>query len=153
MSGAVALLRRHPVAIGVSAALILYALAGFFLAPWLVRRELVAFARDQLGRLAEVQRIEINPFALSYRLQGFRLKDKDDSNLIGLDDLIVNFKAEPHPPRLEAFVNLITKIVTSPFRLLGSLLGIESEDLGRMSDFSPGAAMSFHPRKRSWRAS
>ena len=30
----------------------------------------------------------------------------------------------------KAFVNLITKIVTSPFRLLGSLIGIESEDLG-----------------------
>ena len=94
MSGAVALLRRHPVAIGVFAALVLYALAGFFLAPWLVRRELVAFARDELGRVAEVQRIEINPFALSFRLQGFRLKDKDGSNLMGLDDLIVNLEAE-----------------------------------------------------------
>jgi len=31
----------------------------------------------------------------------------------------------------KAFTGLITKIVTAPFRLLGSLIGIESEDLGK----------------------
>jgi hypothetical protein len=31
----------------------------------------------------------------------------------------------------QAFVGLVTKVVTAPFRLLGSLIGIESEDLGQ----------------------
>jgi hypothetical protein len=31
----------------------------------------------------------------------------------------------------QAFVGLVTKIVTAPFRLLGSLIGIDSEDLGQ----------------------
>ena len=46
----------------------------------------------------------------------------------------------------KAFVNLITKIVTSPFHLLGSLLGIESEDLGRI-EFSPGRSDVLPPEK------
>jgi len=39
----------------------------------------------------------------------------------------------------KAFVNLVTRAVSAPFRLLGGLLGIQSEDLGRI-DFTPGRA-------------
>jgi len=44
---------------------------------------------------------------------------------------------------LKAFVGLVTKIVSAPFRLLGSLIGVESEDLGQFqflggrSDLTP----------------
>jgi len=44
---------------------------------------------------------------------------------------------------LKAFVGLVTKIVAAPFRLLGSLIGVESEDLGQFqflggrSDLTP----------------
>jgi hypothetical protein len=37
----------------------------------------------------------------------------------------------------KAFVTLITKIATSPFRLLGSLLGVESDDFGKL-EFEAG---------------
>jgi hypothetical protein len=37
----------------------------------------------------------------------------------------------------QAFVGLITKVVTAPFRLLGSLIGVDSEDLGQFQ-FLPG---------------
>jgi hypothetical protein len=46
----------------------------------------------------------------------------------------------------KAFVNLITKIVTSPFRLLGSLIGVESEEFGKI-EFSPGRADLLPPEK------
>lgn len=39
----------------------------------------------------------------------------------------------------KAIGNLITKIVTSPFRLLGNLVGVDSEDFGTLS-FRPGRA-------------
>jgi hypothetical protein len=39
----------------------------------------------------------------------------------------------------KAITNLITKIVTAPFKLLGSLIGIDSEDLGKF-EFLPGRA-------------
>ncbi|MEM1411301.1 MAG: DUF748 domain-containing protein, partial [Pseudomonadota bacterium] len=40
---------------------------------------------------------------------------------------------------LQALGNIITKAVTAPFRLLGSLVGIESEDFGTLA-FQPGEA-------------
>ncbi len=46
----------------------------------------------------------------------------------------------------KAFVNLVTKVAAAPFRLLGGLLGIESEDLGRI-DFLPGRADLLPPEQ------
>jgi hypothetical protein len=40
---------------------------------------------------------------------------------------------------MQAIGNLITKVVTAPFRLLGNLVGIDSEDFGVLS-FEPGSA-------------
>jgi len=39
---------------------------------------------------------------------------------------------------MKAFVNLITKVVTAPFNLLGRLVGVESEDFDRI-EFRPGS--------------
>ncbi len=47
---------------------------------------------------------------------------------------------------LKAVVNLITGIVTSPFRLLGNLVGADSEDLGRL-EFEPGSASLTPPER------
>lgn len=46
----------------------------------------------------------------------------------------------------KAFVNLITRVATAPFRLIGSLLGVGSEDLGRI-DFPPGRADLLPPEQ------
>lgn len=46
----------------------------------------------------------------------------------------------------KAFVNLVTRAVSAPFRLLGGLLGIQSEDLGRI-DFTPGRADLLPPER------
>jgi len=40
---------------------------------------------------------------------------------------------------LKAFSNLLTKLVSAPFRLLGNLIGVTSEDLGNI-EFEPGRA-------------
>jgi hypothetical protein len=46
----------------------------------------------------------------------------------------------------KAFVNLITRIATAPFRLLGNLIGVESEDLGTIV-FAPGRSDLLPPEK------
>jgi hypothetical protein len=93
LAGIARYLRGHRRGLSVVAALALvYALAGFLLAPWILGRQLIAFAQTELGRRAEVRKIEVNPFALSVRMQGLGLKDPDDSRLLGLDDLVVNFE-------------------------------------------------------------
>jgi hypothetical protein len=46
----------------------------------------------------------------------------------------------------KALVTLITKVVTSPFRLLGSLIGMESDQLGQVG-FPPGRADLLPPER------
>jgi uncharacterized protein involved in outer membrane biogenesis len=85
--------RRRWIAAGAALAVALYALAGFFLAPRLLARELVEVARSALGRPLEVGRVAINPFALSVDLEGVRLREEDGSELARVDELYVNFEA------------------------------------------------------------
>lgn len=69
------------------------------------------------------------------------LKDAD-----GVIDIDLPVSGDMNDPQFEiggvifkAFSNLITKLVTAPFRLLGGLIGIDSEDLGNI-EFDPGRA-------------
>ena len=69
------------------------------------------------------------PLALAVAL----LKDAD-----GVIDIDLPVEGDVNDPEFkiggviwQAFSGLITKIVTAPFRILGSLIGIESEDLGQ----------------------
>lgn len=89
-----AFLRRHRWPLAAAAALLLlYALAGFLLAPWLLGRQAVELAREQLGRELQVGDIRINPFALSLRVRDIRLADRDGSLLASLGELRLNFEA------------------------------------------------------------
>ncbi len=90
-----AFLRRHrwPLAAAL-VLLLLYALAGFLLAPWLLGRQAVELAREQLGRELQVGDIRINPFALSLRVRDIRLEDRDGSLLASLGELRLNFEAQ-----------------------------------------------------------
>ncbi|MEM1080827.1 MAG: DUF748 domain-containing protein [Pseudomonadota bacterium] len=67
-----------------------------------------------------------------------------DSN--GVIDLDVPVEGDLDSPEfgigsvvMQALGNLITRVVTSPFRLLGNLVGVDSEDFGVLS-FQPGEA-------------
>ena len=74
------------------AVLLLYTLAGFFLAPWLVQRQLIAVVGDTLKRPVAVEHLAINPFALSAEARGFRIDEQNGSALVGFDRLYINFQ-------------------------------------------------------------
>lgn len=86
-------LRRWRWPFGTVLALALYALAGFVLAPWVVQRELPQVLRETLGREATIAGVEVNPFLLTLRIDGFRLADTDGSTLAGFDTLFVDLEA------------------------------------------------------------
>ena len=84
--------RVRTVAIWAGSALALYAILGFLVAPPIVRSQLETRLTELLGRKVSVERVRINPFALSASVLGFSVKEKDgDANLLAFDELYVNF--------------------------------------------------------------
>jgi hypothetical protein len=60
--------------LGVAAvACLLYAAAGFFLAPHLIERRLTALVEERLGQTLSIGKLKVNPFALSVEATGLRL--------------------------------------------------------------------------------
>lgn len=76
----------------VVAALVLYALLGFLLLPFLVKRELPSRLSTLLNREVSLQKVKVNPFALSVTLEGLEVKGKDGQPFFGWERLYVNLK-------------------------------------------------------------
>lgn len=68
----------------------LYALAGFVLAPWLVQRQLLPALSESLQRNITIDSLAINPFALSVDAQGVKLADTDGSAMASIARLYAN---------------------------------------------------------------
>src|SRR4029077_9693945 len=84
--------RTRTIAIWAGSALALYAIVGFLVAPPIVRSQLESIMGEQLGRKVAVERVRINPFALSVSVMGFAIKDRDgDGNFFVFDELYVDF--------------------------------------------------------------
>ena len=75
------------------AVLFLYSVAGFFLAPSIAKRQIVAALEATLQRPVSLAELRINPFALSADARDFSLTEADGSALIAFDRLLVNFQA------------------------------------------------------------
>lgn len=74
--------------------LILYALVGFFLAPWLLDRALHRYTGEQLGCRLELGKVRINPFLLTLEARDFHLADADNAPLLDFPRLLVDLEAE-----------------------------------------------------------
>lgn len=79
------------IAIGIVLSLIIFTIAGFFIAPPLLKWFAVKKLSEQLHREVMIEKIKINPFALTAGIKGFKIKEKDGSAaFISFDDLFVN---------------------------------------------------------------
>ena len=87
------LLRPFHLAILVLGGLLLYTLVGFFLVPYLIKAYAIPAIAEKLKRPVLVKEVELNPFALSLRLTGLEIREKDQSPLLGFDEFFVNFQA------------------------------------------------------------
>lgn len=61
---------------------LLYTLLGFFAAPMIIKNSVVELFQDDLGRVAQITKVEVNPYVLSLKVQGFQVSDKDDVKLL-----------------------------------------------------------------------
>ncbi|MBB6255092.1 DUF748 domain-containing protein [Nitrospirillum iridis] len=69
--------------------LALYTLAGFVVAPPLLRWEIVRLGQRTFQRPVALDTVRVNPYALSVELRGFRLTEADGSALLGFERLYV----------------------------------------------------------------
>lgn len=75
-------------------ALAIYALGGFVVAPWWIKRELPQMLKTQLGATGSVGEIAINPFKLTVDVRDFALTESGGTvPAIAFDRLFVDFKA------------------------------------------------------------
>lgn len=82
---------RRPIWITASI-LLVYALAGFFLAPWLVKKNAVEVVADRFGAELSIERVAINPFVLRLQIDGVALDDPSGSPFLRVGHLVVNFQ-------------------------------------------------------------
>ena len=75
------------------ALLALYAAAGFLAIPFLVRNRLPRLLSARLHRPVSLERVRMNPLALSVTLEGFQVREQDGSPFLGWDRLYVNVSA------------------------------------------------------------
>src|SRR5215470_13660817 len=80
--------RVRKLLIWAGSAIALFAIAGFLVAPPIVRHQLERDLSDRLHRDVAVERVRINPFAASVTVSGFLVKERDGSaTTIGFDEL------------------------------------------------------------------
>lgn len=68
-------------------------LAGFLVAPLVVKRQLVKHASAALKRPVTVGAVRVNPWALSLTIRGLSVKDHDGAELAGWDEFYANLEA------------------------------------------------------------
>jgi uncharacterized protein involved in outer membrane biogenesis len=74
------------------AAVVLYALSGFLLAPWLVQRYVKNYAVENLKRKVSIADVRINPFLFTFEAKNFAFREADDRPIIGFGRLFVDFE-------------------------------------------------------------
>ena len=79
--------------IGGAIAVVLYAMAGFLLAPWLVKKSAVDAVRNIYGTELGIDDVTINPFTFSLRINGLAMDHPDGSPFARIEEVFVNFQA------------------------------------------------------------
>jgi uncharacterized protein involved in outer membrane biogenesis len=71
----------------------LYALVGFVVIPAVLRAKVPALLAEMLGRPVTIEKIRLNPFALTLAVHGFRIGDTDGEPFVALGELYVNLQS------------------------------------------------------------
>jgi hypothetical protein len=72
--------------------LLFYAVIGFLILPPIIRAVAVKQLSRQLDREVSIQKVKINPFALSTTVRGLLIKDKDGQPFVSWDEVYVNLQ-------------------------------------------------------------
>src|SRR5574343_1205198 len=99
--------------------LLAFGLFGYFAAPPILKSVLLSVASEQLNRDVSIERIDVNPYALSIRINGLAIRDKAGKEAAGFDELYVNLSSAS----VFKFAAVIDEIRLQGLRLAVSHLG------------------------------
>ncbi|MFT5218275.1 MAG: hypothetical protein ACI9LO_002175 [Planctomycetota bacterium] len=85
-------IKRHPFYTAAIALVALYAVLGFFLTPYLLQKTLTGTMKDEFNADLQVERIEVNPFVLSLRVNGLSLDNPDGEPTLRVEEIFANFQ-------------------------------------------------------------
>lgn len=77
---------------GCASIVAVYALLGFFLAPWLIKKIAVESVRETTGAELRLGKVSLNPFVLSLRIRQLELDDPTGEAFARVDEIFVNFQ-------------------------------------------------------------
>ena len=101
-----------------------YTLFGFVIAPLIVRSVIVSEVHSLLGLDATLEDVDINPFALTVRLEKFTLADEKKAPLIAFDEVDVN-------AQLSSIVN--RALTLSELRIVHPFVRVERDAESRLN--------------------
>ena len=78
---------------GLAGAIVVYALLGFFLAPWVVKNKAIDIVGEILGSELRIEKVAINPFVRCCRVVQLELDDPDGEPFFSVGQVFVNFQA------------------------------------------------------------
>ena len=84
--------RYRKLIISAITAVALYAVLGFFLAPWLVKTSAIDLVRNNLNAELRLQRVAVNPFVLSMTIDGLEFDDPKGMPFARVEQIFVNFQ-------------------------------------------------------------
>ena len=84
--------RERKIVLWIFGLVLVYALIGFLILPPIVRSVAVKQISQLLNREVTIESVKINPFALSTRIHGLLIKDKDGQPFVSWDEVYVNFQ-------------------------------------------------------------
>jgi len=86
------LLNKHRKYVWIAVIIASYALLGFFLAPWLVKKNAVEIYSEMYAAELRINKVEINPFVLSLRIVELELLDPAGDPVVRASEIFVNFQ-------------------------------------------------------------
>jgi Domain of Unknown Function (DUF748) len=84
--------RRRKILRWIAGLLLFYTVFGFLILPPIIRSVAVKQLAKQLDREVSIEKIKINPYALSTSIRGLLIKDKDGQPFVSWDEVYVNLQ-------------------------------------------------------------
>ena len=84
--------RQRKLALWILGSVISYTLLGFLILPPIIRAVAVKQLSKQLDREVSIEKVKLNPYALSATVRGLLIKDKDGEPFVSWDEVYVNLQ-------------------------------------------------------------